>query len=324
MSIPAAVGRRLNAGEPLPSVLLHSLFRFGSLLLIGVFMVNSPDSSRMNWPDGLWRLLLYLGVFMVWHFVPAKSRPVQVFSLAFRIAGAVLLAFLALEFQDAKGSWLQIKWWGILGLIGWAYLVALVVYFAVRESRAALSGAIALLMCVYIAFREGLLTSPWVGGGVIGSQPAIAVAGVFLGTLVFPDCLPSPARFRSALALIGCSAAGAWLLRPLYGIGKNAATPSWCLWSIAITGSAWLVLHWIIDLKGREHHWRLFQYLGNNALFAYILAALAYSAFQTAGIHYSAIGRIGLLFGLARSFAFSLAISALAAWALRKKFRLKL
>jgi predicted acyltransferase len=324
MSIPAALGRRLASGQPIPAVLRHSLLRTGSLLLIGVFMVNTPDAARMAWPEGMWRLLLYLSVFLVWHSIPARGSLSRGLSLGLRIAGALLLAFLAWRFRDADGHWMTPRWWGILGLIGWAYLIALMVYLAARDNRTALVGAMSLLFCVYVAFREGLLSSPWFGGGTVGSQPAITVAGVFLGTLVFPGSLPVSRRFRPALALIGFSAAGAVLLRPLYGIGKNAATPSWCLWSIAITGAVWILLYWLIDIKGRERIWRLFQYVGKNALFAYILAALVSSAFRTAGIDYGALGRHGFPLGFTRSIAFALFISVLSAWAVRKEFRLKL
>ncbi|MHB9028520.1 MAG: DUF5009 domain-containing protein [Candidatus Latescibacterota bacterium] len=324
MSIPAALGRRLASGQPLPVALLHSLLRTGSLLLIGVFMVNTPDAARMGWPEGMWSLLLYLGVFMVWHSIPVRRPFSRGLSLVVRIAGALLLAVLAWQFRNAEGNWLSPQWWGILGLIGWAYLISLIIYLAARGSRTVLAGAMAILFCVYVAFREGLLSSPWFGGGTIGSHPAIAVAGVFLGTLVFPGALPVFDRFRSALALIGFTAAGALLLRPLYGIGKNAATPSWSLWAIAITGAVWALLYWLIDLNGWERIWRPFRYVGMNALFAYILAALVYSALHTAGIDYAAMGRLGFATGLARSIAFTLFISALAGWAVRREFRLKL
>jgi predicted acyltransferase len=324
MSIPAAIGRRIAAGQHMLMVVLHSLIRTGSLLLIGVLMVNTPNAARMGWPEGIWSLLMYLGVFMVWHSLPARRPHGRILSLVLRIAGALLLIFLAWQFRSAEGYWLRPQWWGILGLIGWAYLISLAVYLLARDSRSVLAGVMALLFCVYVAFREGLLSSPWFGGGTIGSHPAIAVAGVFLGTLVFPGDLPVFDRFRTTLALTGFTAAGAVLLRPLYGIGKNAATPSWSLWAIAITGAVWALLYWLIDLNGWERIGRPFRFLGMNALFAYILAALVYSAFRAAGIDYGAIGRIGFVTGLARSLAFSLFISALAAWAVRREFKLKL
>src|SRR5437868_6145276 len=53
--------------------------------------------------------------------------------------------------------------------------------------------------------------------------------------------LTSDVGARSMFALwfiAGCSIA-ALLLYPLYGINKNQATPSWCLWACAITAALW-------------------------------------------------------------------------------------
>src|ERR1041384_6356230 len=48
MSIPLALGSRLQKGEPLPRLLLHIATRTLALLLIGIMMVNeSPDSAAM-------------------------------------------------------------------------------------------------------------------------------------------------------------------------------------------------------------------------------------------------------------------------------------
>lgn len=324
MSIPIAIGRRLDSDRPLPAVLFHALIRTGSLLLIGVLMVNSPDDARMGMPGGLWSLLMYLGVFLLWHIVPAKSLRYRILSLVLRLAGGVLLAWLAIRFRDAEGNWMSTQWWGILGLIGWAYLIATAVYLAVRDNRAALGGAVALLLCVFVAFREGLLSSPWVGGGTVGSHPAIAVAGVLLGTLIYPGTISHYGRLKVAFALTAFAAAGAWLLRPLYGIGKNAATPSWCLWAIAITATIWAVLYWLVDMNGWERAWRPFRYTGMNPLFAYLLAPLVYAIIDLTGIGYWGLGHAGFTIGLTRSITFAVIVSLLAAWAARHRFLLKL
>ncbi len=324
MSIPVAIGRRLDSGRPMLSTLFHVLLRTGSLLLIGVFMVNSPDAARMGWPRGLWSLLMYTGVFLVWHAVPVRSMKARGVSVAVRLAGAALLAWLALQFQDAGGNGMQTSWWGILGLIGWAYLIAALIYLVARDNRATLAGSVALLISVFIAFREGLLSSPWVGGGTVGSQPAIALAGVILGTLIYPGTLSHFGRLRVTLALAGFSAAGAWLLRPLYGIGKNAATPSWSLWAIAITATIWAMMYLLIDMNGWERAWRPFRYTGMNPLFAYLLAPLIYSVIDLTGAGYWALGNSGFTVGLTRAIAFATVVSLLAAWAVRRKFQIKL
>src|SRR5579885_1207274 len=61
MSIPFALGSRVNKGEPLWKILLHVVIRTVSLLAIGILMVNeTPDSEQMGWSGELWCTLMYL------------------------------------------------------------------------------------------------------------------------------------------------------------------------------------------------------------------------------------------------------------------------
>ena len=68
MAIPLAIGKRLRRGDSVGSVLSHVLIRTGSLLIIGVLMVNSGDMSD-DAPLGrhVWTVLMYAGVILVWN-----------------------------------------------------------------------------------------------------------------------------------------------------------------------------------------------------------------------------------------------------------------
>jgi hypothetical protein len=81
-------------------------------------------------------------------------------------------------------------------------------------------------------------------------------------------------------------AIGAILLRRLYGINKNDATPSWCLWASAITCWLWIVfalltarplpapMKWIVNFFARG---------GENVLLAYMLMPLWYALLEMTG-----------------------------------------
>jgi len=194
-SIPFAVGGRLERGEPLPKVLGHVLSRTLSLLVIGVFMVNGETISKSGpLSPPVWELLMYAGVAMVWIALPGDwggSRR----ALAVRGAGVFLLVAAAALYHgnDGKGLiQLRTQWWGILGLIGWAYLVACTVYLPLRRNPAGVIGAIPLLYCVYIADAAGGLEAlgrlkEWVSvGAALGSHGAVTVAGVALGMILAP------------------------------------------------------------------------------------------------------------------------------------------
>jgi len=58
---------------------------------------------------------------------------------------------------------LRTEWWGILGLIGWAYLVGAVVYLIFRSQRTALLGCMVLLFCLFAADRKHVFDNLWLG-----------------------------------------------------------------------------------------------------------------------------------------------------------------
>src|ERR1043165_1089276 len=63
MSIPFAIGRRLERGERQAAVWRHILSRVLGLLVIGFFMVNSETMSKSGpLSPPVWELLMYTGV----------------------------------------------------------------------------------------------------------------------------------------------------------------------------------------------------------------------------------------------------------------------
>ena len=159
------------------------------------------------------------------------------------------MVFLAFAFRGSKGeriialhsTWplisIRTEWYGILGLIGWAYLVACLIYLIFRNNRAALLGCMILLLCLFIADRKGAFDDfPLANivsiGETLGSQASITLAGMIIATLLLtPDTQDHSQRLRFAILFaLGCAAA-ALLVHRLYGISKNNATPSWCLWA---------------------------------------------------------------------------------------------
>ena len=324
MSIPIALGRRIEKGRSLFGTAGHVLLRALSLIIIGVMMVNRASDEVMGWPRGLWPLLMYSSVFAVWHQVPIDSIAGKTISRTIRVAGVIGLIILATVFRGQDGQRLEHLWWGILGLIGWAYLIAVFIYAIIRDNRTGLVGALSLLLCLYIADREGLFVSFPVNGGTFGSLPSVALAGVVTGTLVRSHALDHLGRIRWALTFAGFMFAAGWLLRPLYGVNKLASTPSWCLWCSALTCASWAVLYRIVDMRGGNRILRPLGAVGANTLFAYLFAALIYTAFTVAGIGYYSLGDGPLALGLARSVVFTVSLAAFSGWIGQRGLRLKL
>lgn len=286
LSLPAALGAALAQPGGMPRTLWHIGGRTASLLLVGVLMVNeSPDAVRLGWPPALWSVLLYLGAFAAFSHLPAAS--VRRFGQVLRLAGFALLAFLLFSFVDADGRpivtlrplSLRHEWWGILGLIGWAYLVGALVFLAFRRAPLALLGSMALLFCLFPAERAGLFSHLWLAqhigfGGTLGSQAAITVAGLLFATVVTAPEATRRSRVQFTALFIAGTATAAFLLGDVYGISKDDATPPWCLWACAATAALWLPLHFAADGANLRRFTQPLALAGRNVFVAYLLSNL--------------------------------------------------
>ena len=171
------------------------------------------------------------------------------------LAGVCLSRREGPAYHHARALSLSTEWYGILGLIGWAYLVTCVVFLVFRGHRTAILGCMALLMCLFVADKKGVFDGFWLNsivgiGGTLGSLASIAVGGFLLGSMLAADDMSSlKARTRFTFWFVAGCAAAALLLNRTYGISKNNATPSWCFWSCAITAALWYVFYLISDVR---------------------------------------------------------------------------
>ncbi|MFH1569148.1 MAG: DUF5009 domain-containing protein, partial [Gemmatimonadota bacterium] len=291
LAIPFALEARQSRGESLWGVWRHVLARVAGLLVIGVFMVNNPASEGAALDPDIWRLLMYAGVLVAWNDwgEPGRRR------WLLRGLGAAILVVAAVLYRgkgDPAFIELRTQWWGILGLIGWAYLVGCAAYTLCRRDLGLMVGAIGLLYSVYLAagmgYFDGLWITQYVGiGSALGSHGAITVAGVVLGTMLGPRSPLGTHGSRIGWGILfaaGLAAAGI-LLHTLHDVhrmfifNKNAATPPWCLVSSAITAALWVAVYWLVDARGWRRWTAVVEPAGRNALFAYILAPILYALF---------------------------------------------
>ena len=346
MSIPFALGSRLREGEPVWKVLQHVLVRTASLLAIGILMVHeTPSTEKMGWSGTTWTVLMYGSALLAfstitWPGSLEKSSVGKILSATLRIAGLAGLIWLAVVFRGDRDQRvisfapfsIHTSWYGILGLIGWAYLVGSLVFVCFRLQRTALLGCMALLLCLYPASRTNVFGDFWLNrlvgiGEALGSLPSITVAGLLLSTILLtPESNTAGRRVRFTLLFIAGCAAAALLLNGLYGISKNNGTPSWCLWSCAITAALWLVFHWFSDLHPVGFLSKPCALAGQNVLLAYLLSEAFPSVLELTrlGGWYGRLAEPSLGWAVARSAGCGVVILALTAGLNRLGFRLRL
>jgi predicted acyltransferase len=351
MSIPSALGGRLQAGEPVWKTLLHIVVRTLSLLAIGILMVNdeSPGPDMSGLPPNVWAVLMYCSAILAFCSIspPARTEPSdetkrrwRVISQVIRLTGLAGMLALAFMFRGDKGQRIislspfviHTDWYGILGLIGWAYLVGSVVYLAFRSNAVALLGCMVLLLAFYPADKSGFFDGFWLSryvglGETLGSQAAITVGGLLLASILAPaGKLGLTGRLRFTAWFILACAAGALLLQGLYGINKNEATPSWCLWACVFTALVWLVFHLLADIGSIHPVAKIFAVAGRNVLLAYLLSEMLPSAFDLFHVDewYDKVGNLNLAAAVVRSAGMGVVLLASTVGLNRLGFRLKI
>ena len=132
MSIPYAIENRFRKGKDAAYTLLHILKRGFSLVLMGVFMVNEGGGLNLGpHSEELYLLVMVAGFFLLWNDY-GSVRPWLKTTL--RVLGAAILIWMFVRFRTGDGRMMQARWWGILGLIGWAYMACAIIYLIARDN----------------------------------------------------------------------------------------------------------------------------------------------------------------------------------------------
>ena len=136
MAVPFAIQSRLKAGDTYPRVLVHIFVRTLSLLIIGIFMMNSSrlNSELTGINKNFWAILMYISVFLIWNQYRNLSTTVVLLLKGIGVLGLIALAVAFRSGTPENVGWMETGWWGILGLIGWGYFVAAVVYLICKDS----------------------------------------------------------------------------------------------------------------------------------------------------------------------------------------------
>lgn len=330
MSIPFAIAGRLRRGDDAWRLNRHIAARAFALIVMGFFMVNAEegfDAAAMAIPIALWSLLFYAAVLLVWGTLPFASATLR---RALRLAGIGLILLLALLYRGAPQGmgWMAPQWWGILGLIGWSYLIASLLYQFARGRIAVLIGLIAACVAYYALNRvDGLPPAlQW-----LLAQPdhaahgSIVLCGVVCTLIVFDARRTADSRRRLAEAAAFAAAllAAGWLLRPWFGISKIYATPSWCLISAGIAVLVFGALHLLVDLRHADGWVRRVEPAASHPLLTYLLPFVIEAVLALAGLAVPAPLRQGAL-GIAWAVGYAVLVVWLVSRLARTGLRLQL
>jgi heparan-alpha-glucosaminide N-acetyltransferase len=332
MSIPLSVQQREMKGEGKGKILLHILERSIALLIMGLFLVNGEylNEAATGIQRGIWNLVCCTCFILLWNSWPRSLNRLLVRSI--RLAALLILVYLAWRYRGGEGEQLQhfaTHWWGILGLIGWAYLASAVVYVLAGGHFIVCLFAWLLFVSLCIANHAGLLPdNRWLQMIISplgeGAMPAFTMGGALITLIVLHfrkkeetgKTLVILAVIAILLFVVGVYLRGFW------GISKIRATPAWVFICSAITIAVFIPLYWLADKQHKASWFNIIKPGGTNTLLCYLLPYFAYTIMGLLNLHLPPsllTGGIGLL----QSFIFALLIVVVAGvlgkWGLKLK-----
>jgi heparan-alpha-glucosaminide N-acetyltransferase len=297
LSIPLAIKGRQSKGLSRESTLIHILTRSFALLVMGIFHVNLESYNRAQAliPKPWWQIGITIGFFLVWLDYSNFPNPLKWWKKKTFLqgVGVLLLVIMALLYKGGtpgNSGWMRPQWYGILGLIGWSYLLCAIVYLFSKDRLTVLCGALVFFLGFLVASKAGWLTfldpvKPVIWFVSNGALPAITMAGVVV-SVIYRKYLDEE-KGRQGLLGLGILAlvllAAGFALRPFWGISKIRATPSWVLICTAISLACFICLAFLMDLRGYRN---LFHYLrpaGTSTLTCYLLPYIHYAIFNLLG-----------------------------------------
>jgi len=329
LSIPFAIDARIKRGDSRKDILLHIFTRTLALVLMGFYMVNF-ENIRDDVPYFIrttWEVLMLISFMLIWNqYGQKRAGPFPVWSL--RLTGVIILLMLAMFYKGGtveNPAWMSPRWWGILGLIGWAYLVCSLVYLAAHNRPwIIVAGLLVFHALNMLEFVPSGIPLPRFLLMVSASNHALVMSGVVATTLFMQLSAVKGHRFELILlSLAIVSFSYGFAVRPLWGISKIMATPSWTAICAGISFGMYLVIYLVADVWHVTAWSKPIMPAGRSTLTCYLLPGLMYPLLYPLQqlLHPAWLGGWP---GLAKSLLFALLVIVLTGVLDKRKVRMKI
>ena len=274
----------------------------------------------------LWQILMALGFFLIWNAygdrLAGKFSPWILKGL-----GWALLIFLSITYSgrgNGAGEWMHLYWWGILGLIGWGYLAGALAYLLLGDRP----GWITFVFFVFMLLNINEFITPFsfrVKLVVSASNHALVLAGVVVTSVMIrlreleriKLLVPFLLLFSALLFLFG------FITRPLWGISKILATPSWTAICAAITALVFMLMYLLTDRLSLYRWAGIIKAAGTSTLTCYLVPYFVYALRDLSGLTLPSVLTTGFA-GILKSLVFAILIIQITGILERLKIRLKI
>ena len=333
LSLPYAITNRRKKGDSDLQLLMHILLRTIALLVMGVFLVNGEtyNEAATGMAKYYYSILCALSFILIWNTYPATIN--KYLPAVARIAAFVILIFLAFVYRGGEDDNIRRfapQWWGILGLIGWAYLASsLITLFAKDRFYIILAGW--LFFCILsIVYKAGIIPRhsflSFIPNAILGGTLAGLTMGGVLTSTIFRYFVNRKENGRLTLVLLLFSAiltGLSMITHPYWGLTKLGATPAWLFLCSALTILAFLIIYWVADVYGKSKWFNLIKPAGTATILCYLVPYFVYSFREIFQIHLPQAMVTGGI-GLVKSFLFALFCVFITGLLIRSGVRMKL
>jgi hypothetical protein len=221
--------------------------------------------------------------------------------------------------------WLRPYWWGILGIIGWSYLVCASIFLLSNGKLWIQIFFLAIFFLINIASHTGLInfSIPVIDDA---SSASLTMAGVVI-SLLYTRLI---GKRKEGLLWMLLFAAGVimvvfgLLIRPYAeGISKIRSTPAWIFICIGISIVVFELMIYLVDVKGKQNWFKGIRPAGTSTLTCYLIPYLLYSIYSLIGFRYPSFFNQGIG-GIIRSFVIAFFVIWIAGLLEKRKLRLRI
>src|SRR5215216_5825720 len=285
LSLPFAIDNRRKKGDSEGQLVMHVLVRTIALLVMGVFLVNGEtiNAPAMGIPKWLWYPLSCLSFILIWNVYPKTAKKSLVYMA--KAIGIITLITLAVVYKGGDGSVrFAPQWWGILGLIGWAYLVSGLITVFSRNNFYVILAAWIFFSVLSMVSHAGLLPHNNIISAIPdairgGTLTGLTMGGVLM-SLIFQYYRKKKDNIGLTLVFLAFSAiliALSVITRPYWKLAKLGATPAWLFLCSAFTLLAFIAVYWIADVKGKRGWFKIIRPAGTDTLLCYLIPYFVYA-----------------------------------------------
>lgn len=314
LSLPYAIDNRRKKPDSEWQLVMHVIMRTIALLVMGVFLVNGEtiNAAAMGMPKYLWYPLSCLCFILIWNMYPRSASKSLVYTA--KTIGIITLITLAILYRGggAGNERFAVQWWGILGLIGWAYLASGLITVFAKNNFYAIAGAWIFFAVLSMVSHAGLLPHNKIISVIPdairgGTLTGLTMGGV-LTSLIFQHYRKKNNNGGLTIVLLAFSAlliVLSVITRPYWKLAKLGDTPAWLFLCSAFTVLAFLSIYWLADVKRKAGWFTIIKPAGTDTLLCYLIPYFAYTFVNITGAYLPAVlltGGIGLL----KSFVFAL------------------